>query len=859
MKWHSEKVILFTLVLVIIQVSHAYRSGSFKAGTIKFKSFTVPSKLFMSYGRESHSHVTSNTNIKQDPFVYLRSLDERCQRLSDLESEFLSSFWSEKLQCFQLLPQLETSRVSVTTTCISLHCILQNPSHWQNRASWKPSSGKISVGNAIQSILDTKWTGDLYQSQQIVQTLASFKACNKEEQKYVAAIQDILANRPKLSNHRDQHISTYLRHQNVRSLLAVVENDMVPSSIRHANDMGFALERANMVAFDELCRQLAFYNCGDSNNFDVMILAYSLLSYWETSDSAFLSSYARGVVPTVNLKLVEDALKVIFVNQADDGTWAKGEPINKIGDAKGNRDIGNNYVFFLDMVGSLLTTIGLKQPGLMAPYLKNLERCIHWAEVNIQQEMLPEKVDMLPERSFGSLITTVKGWRSNHLGTGGGAVAWCTAQVFQALCSLRRVVRQLMTESILNEFSGKLAKTKSVRVDYYAGGGGNDRDWQALMDSDLDISGMKTSLKDVLHRRLLLPQLAKEKAANWVLQNSPGNTLLIPPSSPTSGKAELSTTAAGDRNANSNNIKDTALRAKTMGSNANSNSSPLNQEQFPPLYSVILFGPPGTAKTTICTSIAQFLGWHFLTIDTACFLADGLENIASRMSYVFQRLNALEKTIILFDEIEEFCLDRENPHLTMESRMLTTAMLTQLNDLRRRQQSIFIVATNRLRSFDAAVIRPGRFDMLVFVGTPNAAARLQRLANKLQVKGVFTINQQEQILRTVRQYFAMHWETLRFFTFAENESLLNTIVETAAAAAAAASSLRLQQLTSTTQDNAVSSDAATDNGIDRQDNDDVMLVDDRVLVEKVASLLRTSTIQGAVKVEYEASEKLSRL
>ena len=36
------------------------------------------------------------------------------------------------------------------------------------------------------------------------------------------------------------------------------------------------------------------------------------------------------------------------------------------------------------------------------------------------------------------------------------------------------------------------------------------------------------------------------------------------------------------------------------------------------------------------------------------------------------------RTIILFDEIEEFCLDRENPALGMESRMLTTAMLTQV-------------------------------------------------------------------------------------------------------------------------------------------------------------------------------------
>ena len=120
----------------------------------------------------------------------------------------------------------------------------------------------------------------------------------------------------------------------------------------------------------------------------------------------------------------------------------------------------------------------------------------------------------------------------------------------------------------------------------------------------------------------------------------------------------------------------------------------------PPHYSMILFGPPGTAKTTICTSMAYYLGWNFLTIDTADFLADGIGQVASRMTYIFDRLKVLERTIILFDEVEEFCLDRENPMVNMESRMLTTAMLTQLNDLRRKQKSVFIIATNRLRSFD---------------------------------------------------------------------------------------------------------------------------------------------------------------
>lgn len=79
-----------------------------------------------------------------------------------------------------------------------------------------------------------------------------------------------------------------------------------------------------MVSFDELCRQLAFYNSGDSGNFDVIILTFSLLSYWETSQSLWLSSFAKGVISSTNMKLVQSALKVIFASQAEDGTWVKG-------------------------------------------------------------------------------------------------------------------------------------------------------------------------------------------------------------------------------------------------------------------------------------------------------------------------------------------------------------------------------------------------------------------------------------------------------------------------------------------------------------------------------------------------------
>jgi len=302
------------------------------------------------------------------------------------------------------------------------------------------------------------------------------------------------------------------------------------------------------------------------------------------------------------------------------------------------------------------------------------------------------------------------------------------------------------------------------------------RPWNKLLDSQLEIGGEEASLKEVLELKVLAPLAS-------------------------SGQLD------------------------PLDQFSNSASAGPN-----PKYSLILYGPPGTAKTTICTSIAQKLGWSFLTIDTADFLSAGLQNIASRMTYIFDRLRALERTVILFDEIEEFCLDRQDKSLGMESRMLTTAMLTQLNDLRRQQKCVFLVATNRLRAFDAAVTRPGRFDMILQVGTPGLPDRLKRMQQKMQGMGLAEAmlprfdTEKEEVAEVkafevasslVTGSFEQH---IRFLNFAENEAFVDEVIA---------------------------------------------LVRQRKLSEESFSklLLRameTATIQGSVREEYLSGAKLSR-
>lgn len=401
---------------------------------------------------------------------------------------------------------------------------------------------------------------------------------------------------------------------------------------------------------------------------------------------------------------------------------------------------------------------------------------------------MPEQCDPTSKRCFGPII---RGWRSNHLGAG-GAVGWCTATVFSTVTRIGKLLQVLQTASILREFNGQ-----------HRDGVANPAPFQSLMDADLELGGVKSTLKTEIYHRLIKPQLEKESLGLRSLQH---------PDHQIRDSSELTSLSRIQRSSPSVSpslVDDGSLSLPSYTARA-----------FPASYSGILFGPPGTAKTSISTSIASSLGWNFVTIDTACFLSYGLQNIASRMIYVFDRLRALDRCIILFDEIEEFCLDRENPSLSMESRMLTTAMLTQLNDLRRQQSVIFIVATNRLRSFDAAVTRPGRFDMLLFVGTPNRDARRKRILAKLRSSG-FDSQASAKVLATLDVYMDSQWDLMRFLTFAENEAFAAAVIER----------VRMRGGEVTEDD----------------------------LASIVSAIESTATIRGAVRDEYCASETLSRI
>lgn len=148
-------------------------------------------------------------------------------------------------------------------------------------------------------------------------------------------------------------------------------------------------------------------------------------------------------------------------------------------------------------------------------------------------------------------------------------------------------------------------------------------------------------------------------------------------------------------------------------------------------YSMILFGPPGTAKTVITKKLAQDLHWPIKIVNQSEFLRRGMDNIDAEADRMFRLLEHLRDMVVVFDEVEELVRTREGePDKT--SRLLTNAMLPRINDLRERKRIFFIFVTNHLETIDAAILRRGRFDIVQAVMPPDEGTREKILSQLLR-------------------------------------------------------------------------------------------------------------------------------
>ncbi len=137
---------------------------------------------------------------------------------------------------------------------------------------------------------------------------------------------------------------------------------------------------------------------------------------------------------------------------------------------------------------------------------------------------------------------------------------------------------------------------------------------------------------------------------------------------------------------------------------------------------ILLFGPPGTGKTLLMKAIiSELTGVNIVEVNGSVLMQMGGDKAASAIKEIFNRAKENAPAVVLIDEIDGLFPQRTGASESSVQRV--SQLLQEIDGVGKLSNVLIVGATNNPEALDPALLRPGRFDKLIFIKPPAAAQR----------------------------------------------------------------------------------------------------------------------------------------
>ncbi|KAK7496412.1 hypothetical protein BaRGS_00012334 [Batillaria attramentaria] len=154
-----------------------------------------------------------------------------------------------------------------------------------------------------------------------------------------------------------------------------------------------------------------------------------------------------------------------------------------------------------------------------------------------------------------------------------------------------------------------------------------------------------------------------------------------------------------------------------------------------PPRGILMYGPPGCSKTMVAKALATESGLNFLAVKGPECFSKWVGESERAVREVFCKARAAAPSIVFFDEIDALAAERGSGGSNVADRVLTQ-LLTEMDGVERLNGVCVVAATNRPDKIDQALLRPGRFDQILYVPLPDADTRREILQIEFKRKPV---------------------------------------------------------------------------------------------------------------------------